>query len=224
MTDSRSDATLRTVTVGVLLLAGGLAINYLLERRNIFAIWERSAYPVSWVDVFYPPLCVFLALTGIVLVVGGIMERTTVRQLRRHTMRIAIPLTILYALFSFGMQFIATGADQIGECAGLNQAASSSNVIPDSKRRPGRPAVGCAVERRGIFLSIYNDVWVYGVTDMAAQQHVLDALAERSRQAHTHPVQVMFYQKENWLVRYEKNGVTIGSGGPSKLIRVVNIG
>ena len=33
----------------------------------------------------------------------------------------------------------------------------------------------------------------------------------------------MFYQKENWLVRYEKNGVTIGSGGPSKLIRVVNI-
>ena len=135
MTDSRSDATLRTVTVGVLLLAGGLAINYLLERRNIFAIWERSAYPVSWVDVFLSAVVCFSGPDGHCLGRGRIMERTTVRQLRRYTMRIAIPLTILYALFSFGMQFIATGADQIGECAGLNQAASSSNVIPESKRR-----------------------------------------------------------------------------------------
>jgi hypothetical protein len=128
-------------------------------------------------------------------------------------------------LFSLGMQFMATGSDRLGECPGLDQAASSSNVIPESKQRTGHPAVGCAVERRGIFLSYYNDVFVYGVTDPAAQRRVLEEVAEHFRQAHTHPVQVMFYDKESWSVRQLQNGDTFGSSrGPKRLIRVVNIG
>jgi hypothetical protein len=122
------------------------------------------------------------------------------------------------------MQFIQTGADRLGECPGLYQAASSANVIPDSKVRPGQPAVGCGVERRGIFLSYYNDVSVYGVTDPTAQQSVLDRIGEHYRQAHTHPVQVVFFERENWSVRQGSNGATFGSRGPEKLIRVVNIG
>jgi hypothetical protein len=147
------------IIIGLLLLASGLALNYLSERHNVFTIWENSAYPVSGLDVLYPPLCVFLSLTGIVLVVGGVIRRTTVRRLRSYVFAIVIPLTVLYALFSFGMQFIATGADRLGECPGLVQAAASSNVIPESQWRPGhQPAVGCGVERRGIFLSYYNDI------------------------------------------------------------------
>lgn len=205
------------------MLAGGLALNYLFERHNIFKLWENST-PVSWADVFYPPSCVFLSLTGIVLVVGGATSGTTTRRLLRRAFVIVIPLTILYTLFTFAMQFMQTGADRLGECPGLNQAASASNVIPVSKLRPDYPAVGCAVERRGIFLSYYNYLWVYGVTDAAAQQRVLDGIAEHFRQAHTHPVQVMFYDKENWSVRQLENGRTAISGRPSKLIRVVNIG
>jgi len=56
---------------GGLLLVGGLAINYLLERYDVFKVWENSRYPISWTDVFYPSLCVFLSLTGIVLGVRG---------------------------------------------------------------------------------------------------------------------------------------------------------
>ena len=75
-----------------------------------------------------------------------------------------------------------------------------------------------------MYLSYYNDIAVLGVTDAAAQQRVLDGIAERFRQAHTHPVQVMFYDKENWSVRQLENGRTVGWGGPGKLIRIVNIG
>jgi len=217
---NRSDRN--PIIIGLLLLASGLTMNYLFERHNVLAVWENSAYPVSGLDLFYPPLCVFLSLTGIVLVVGAI-RRITVRRLLRYAFVIVIPLTILYTLFSLAVQSIATGADRLGECPGLNEAATSSNVIPESERRPGHRAVGCEVERRGVFLSFYNNIWVYGVTDAVAQQRVLERVAERVRQVHTHPAQVMFYEKENWSVRQGKNG-TLGSGGPSKLIRVVNIG
>jgi hypothetical protein len=212
------------IIVGSLLLASGPTLNYLFERHDIFKLWENSRYPISWADLFYPPLCVFMALTGIVLVAGCAMTRISTPRLLRHTFAIVIPLTILYTLFAFAMQFIQTGADRLGECPGLIQAASASNVIPDSKQRPGHPAVGCAVERRGMYLSYYNDIAVLGVTDAAAQQRVLDGIVEHLRQAHTHPVQVMFYEKENWSVRQLDSGITVGSGGPGRLIRIVNIG
>src|SRR5208283_1534415 len=97
-------------------------------------------------------------------------------------------------------------------------------VIPESEWRPGRPALGCEVERRGMFLSHYNSVGVHGVTGAAAQQRIVDNLTEYYRRAHTHPVRVMFYEKESWTVRQGRNGATFGTGTPSKLIRVVNIG
>jgi hypothetical protein len=75
-----------------------------------------------------------------------------------------------------------------------------------------------------MFLSDYNAIWVYGVTDAAAQQLVLDRVAEHFRQAQTHPVQVVFYDKENVSVRQLQNGATLSTGGRSKLIRAVNIG
>jgi hypothetical protein len=214
----------RPVLVGLLLLAGGLGLNYLFERHNVLKLWENSKYPISWADLFYPPLCVFLSLTGIVLAGSGAISRIPIRRLRRYAFVIVIPLTILYVVFTFAMQFMQTGSDSLGECTGLDQAAASSKVIPESKVTPGHPAVGCALERRGVFLTYYNDIFVYGVTDAAEQQGVLDGIAEQFRQAHTHPVQVMFYEKENWSERKLGNGTTLGSRGPEKLIRIVNIG
>ena len=211
------------IIVGALLLTSGLVLNYLLERHNIFKLWENSPYPISWADFFYPPLCVFLSQVGLVLMGLGTF-RTSAERMLLYAVAMAIPATVLYTLFAFAMQFVATGADRLSECAGLDQAASITNVIPESKVRPGFPAVGCAVERRGIFLSYYNDILVYGVTDPAAQQSVLDGIDQHYRQAHTHPVQVMFFERENWTVRQGRNGATFGSRGPEKLIRVANIG
>jgi len=44
------------IAIGLLLLAGGLTLNYLFERHNIFKVWENSRYPISWADLIYPPL------------------------------------------------------------------------------------------------------------------------------------------------------------------------
>ena len=215
----RAYSNRKMLTVGALLLASGLVMNYLLERHNIFKVWENSSYPISWADMLYPPLCVFLSLAGIALFVAGVIRRS-----RIPAFAIAVLVTIFYTLFAFAMQFIQTGADRLGECPGLAQAASSANVIPDSKVRPGHPAVACSVERRGLFLSYYNDMSVYGITDPAAQQSVLDRVAEHYRQAHTHPVQVVFFESENWSVRQGRNGASLGSRSAEKLIRIVNIG
>jgi hypothetical protein len=208
---------------GLLLLIAGLILNYIFERHNIFKLWENSPLPISWADFFDPPICVLLTLTGIVLTLAGALRQNTIRRSFTYALVIAFPLTVLYTIFAFGMQFIATGADRLGECPGLDEAAASSNVIPESKWGTNHPAVGCAVERRGMFLSYYNDLGVYGVTDAVSQQHILDKLIEHYQQAHTHPVQVRFFEKENISIREGRNGAVFRSAGPVKLIRVVNV-
>jgi hypothetical protein len=160
---------------------------------------------------------------GVVVLIGGLV-RSRIQGPLFYAFSIALPSTILYTVFYAGVQFIQTGADRLGECPGLYGAAASTNVIPESQWRPGRPDLGCEVQRRGMFLSYYNVVGVHGVTDAAAQQRIVDNLTEYYQRSHPHPVFVMFYEKENWTVRQGKNGVTSGSGTPSKLIRVVNIG
>jgi hypothetical protein len=215
----------KTIIVGAALLVSGLTLNYCLERRTVLAVWENSGYSVGWVDLIYPPICFFLSLAGSVLVVTGAISRVTIRQLLWYGFLIVIPLTILYTLWSFGMQFIATGADRLGECPGLYQAAMSTNLIPTSQWKPGYPSLGCEVQRRGMSLSYYNSVGVHGVTDAAQQQLILDRVAAYARQVHTHAVRVMFYEKEIWSVdRQTTNGTTSGKGSPSRLIRVVNVG
>jgi hypothetical protein len=214
----------KTVLIGILLIAIGPTINYMFERHNVFKLWENSTYSVSWADVFYPPLCVFLFLIGIVLAIRGTMRVRTNRGPLRYGFAIAVPLTLFYTVFALGMQAIQTGADRFGECPGLDQAASSSNAIPEAAWRPGHAAVSCGVERRGVFLSYFNEMSVYGVTERQAQQRVLNKISEQYRQAHTHPVLVVFYAGATWSVRQGKNGDILGSGRSGKVIRIVNIG
>src|SRR5579864_7521422 len=102
-----------TVGIGLLLLATGLTLNYLFERHNLFT---------SWGDLFYPTSCFFLFLTGVVLSIGGV-ARGSIRRLLPYAFSIVIPLTLLYIGFYAGVQFIQTGADRLGECPGLDQAA-----------------------------------------------------------------------------------------------------
>lgn len=223
-TDSLVNKRVQMVATGPLFIVGGFALNYLLERHNIFKLWENSDYPISWADFSYPPICVLLCITGILMSLGGAFHRTTIWKSVAYSAAIALPLTALYAIFVFGMQFIATGADRLGECPGLDEAASDSNVIPESLWRKGHAAVGCAVERRGIFLSYCNDLGVYGVSNTADQQRVLDEVTKHYRTAHNHPVQIRFLEREKVSIQQGKKGVVIGQKtGPSKLIRVVNI-
>jgi hypothetical protein len=194
-------SNMATVGTGLLLLAAGLILNYVFERHSFYVG-----------DLLYPAFCLLLSLAGVFIAIGG-AARASVRRVLPYAYATVFPLTILYFVFYCGMMFLQTGADRLGECPGLDQAATSTNVIPESKSRPGLPAIGCGVERRGMFLSYYNTVGVYGVTETVAQQHVLDSLSEYYRREHTHPIQVRFYEKENWTTRQGRNGVALGFRG-----------
>lgn len=213
----------KTVVLGLFFILAGLILNYALERHNPIKLWENSPYPISWADAFYPPICVFLSLTGLLLALQGAFSGRTERAWWTSA-AVAITATVLYTMFMFGMQFVSSGADRLGECPDIDLAANKSHLIPQSKWTIRRTAVGCAVERRGMFLSYYNDVEVSGVTDPAAQQRILDDLKEHFRDARTHPIQVRFFEQENVTTTYAKNGATFQKAGPVKLIRVANIG
>jgi hypothetical protein len=155
---------------------------------------------------------------------SGFLGKTTVRRSLPYVYAIAFPVTLLYTLFVFGMWFVDSGADRLGECPGLDAAAASSNVIPPSRIDPHLPAVGCNVERRGLFLADYDDITVEGVMDATGRRLVIGKIRERHQEAHTHPVQVVFREKGTWVTRQGSNGVTFGSGSPGKIVRIVNIG
>jgi len=70
------------------------------------------------------------------------------------------------------------------------------------------PAITCYVPFAAIATSSYAPFGVLG------HKITNDTKAEQFQQAHTHPVQVMFYEKENWTFRKGNNGVTFGSRGP----------
>ncbi len=214
----------KTVVPGLALMLTGLVLNYVLERHNPIKLWENSPYPISWADMYYPPFCVLLSLTGLFLFMDGTFFGRP-RRVLGTCATLAGCVTVLFSAWMFVMQFVATGADRLGECKNIDSAANKSNLIPLSKWSGGRRAVGCAVERRGMFLSSYNDVEVSGVTDLAAQQRILNDLNEHYQTAHTHPIQVRFFEQENVTIRYGKDGRILSqTAGPVKLVRVATIG
>ncbi len=230
------------IWLGTLTCLAGLLLNEIP--------WYRSFG--KWVDLLLPIVAFFLAVTGVTWLLTGLLRRSYTRELSQldsHALNISllptvavpaaetrerrrvffpvsllsVPLTVVFGLFYFGMQFIQSGADGIGQCDGLNQAAAATGVIPESVVFHSRPAVGCGNERYGMFLSFYNNMTVYGVTNPADQDRILQTLAEYSEQAHTLPIRLSFYEKENWTDHPGKNGGGWGERGPEKLIRVATL-
>lgn len=94
MTDRDANRA-ETIVSGILLLASGLILNYLFERHHIFKVWGNSQYPIL-TDLFYPALCVFLSLIGVVLII--LAESNIHIRRAEYALAIAFPSTILYAL------------------------------------------------------------------------------------------------------------------------------
>jgi hypothetical protein len=186
-------------------------------------------YLGGWLDsLLLPTVAFFLTSTGLILFLVALVRRSIHGNLLRDlslVLLISIPLAALYGVSYLGMQFLQTGADILGDCNGLMQAANNSGDIPRSVSVPGKPAVGCAVERYGMFLSFYNDLIVWGVTSRTAQDRVLENVANYRRDVSTHPVRIGFYESENWRpLRVDATGKGWGGQrGPEKLIRIVTL-
>jgi len=206
-----------TVIAGIALLLGALGGNYLCERYAPLAILENSPYPVGLSDLIYPIICALFGFSGIVLILEYATAVSGCSFVRR--MAIILPPTLLYGFLVFAIQALQTGADEFGECPGLDQAATSSNVLPEAPWRPGSPAVACGVQRRGLFLAYYNQVRVWGVVDPDAQRAVREKLEQHCRRAYTHPTQVMFYR----YVPFAKERQGTNSWRHTRLVGIVNI-
>ena len=194
---------------GFLVLLGGLLLNQLPWHHSIGA----------WPDLLIPIVAFFVAATGIVWCLMGLARILAERKRVEHSLDtlgnppsqptargtryrrvffpisiLSVPLTILFGLFYLGMQFVQTGADRTGQCESLIQSAAETGIVPQSAALAGKPAVGCGSERYGMFLSLYNDVRVWGVANRSKQDEILQNLSGYQKQNHTLPMRVSFYE------------------------------
>jgi hypothetical protein len=223
MADTSGKAARRpvsTVAAGVALILIALVLDFVLQRHGFLSLDDSKGRQTAILLIF--PLSLFFVFsTGVIVAVFA--GNRSFRWILIVGIGCSIPLTVLYAFFVFGEQALDSGADHFGDCGGLEQTAISSNVIPDP-RPHFPPNVGCGTQKRGMFLTPYNELTLWGVKDRAAQQRVLDRLDEYRRRAHTHRVQVVFIEERNMLVQPRGNGVTSITRQPEKVIRIVNIG
>jgi hypothetical protein len=108
----------------------------------------------------------------------------------------------------------------LGHCQDFVDAAVQTNVVPQSVSAPGQPAVFCEIAEYGILRSRYQVVGIYSVP-RDQQREVLTALTTAHQHVNGAPVQVLFYERENWQTWTSKDGrFTGGSRGPEKIQRV----
>ena len=201
---------------GILLVAGSL-INFFVERHSFLRVGVVSLphHFGGWGDFVFPMIAIWLTSSGAVLLIVSLVPRRTQRAFGVDlflALLISAPLTLFYGTYFMTVQFFQTGSDSYGDCSGLENIAASETEIPASLSMPGRPAVGCRVERYGMFLWPFNSLTIYGVTQPAAQKGIVESIRKYRRDQNIFPVRIMFYEKENWVTwRSDKTGVT----GPS---------
>jgi hypothetical protein len=135
-----------------------------------------------------------------------------------------------WGLFSFLASAFQKSGD-LGHCQDFIDAAVHTNAVPQSVSSPGQPAAFCSIAEYGILRSRYQVLETYGVP-RDQQSKVLTAVTAAHRRVHGPPVQVVFYQRENWRIGgpynadgtlADKDGTVIpGSAtrGPEKIERV----
>jgi len=133
---------------------------------------------------------------------------------------ISVFLFLLQLSYNGVSQFIQAGADTGFQCEDLARIVSASADVPPSPFDNARPAVACARELHGMFLTPYYVLRVFGVTAPDAQTQ--KNLSSYRRQSEAYPLRVEFCELNYWIVR-NRGAVTTTERGPGKLLNAVNI-
>jgi hypothetical protein len=105
---------------------------------------------------------------------------------------------LLVAYFYAYFMAMSSGDMEMTECHQLESAVIAQHAIPASISSPGQAAIFCDRAIRLPLLSRYEKVYVYGVTDGAAQDAIVRTLRDFRDQRNTGKVLVQFFEKENW--------------------------
>jgi hypothetical protein len=107
------------------------------------------------------------------------------------------PGLLLVAYFYAYFTAMTTGDVDLAQCHALESAVTARNTIPVSASAPGQPAVFCDRAIQQPFLTHYERVYIYGVTDAAAQDAIVASVRDFQTQ-HPGKIFVQFIDKENW--------------------------
>jgi hypothetical protein len=114
----------------------------------------------------------------------------------------------------------STSGDDVTECRAVANIVEAENVVPESTSSPGRPAVFCDAEVKGILFRRFNRFRIYGVVDKSQQESIVQAIMKARQHRGTKPAVVDFYDKENWRTWSEPaSGSSGGERGPETPIR-----
>jgi hypothetical protein len=204
--------------LGPALLISGLVLNYGVEHLSLSLALE----------LILPIVAVWLAAAGMLLLLSPLWDKGASSSVNHRLL--ASTLTGLFLAVIFGVIFLTAefsdkGVGSYPERAGLEQVVTSSVTVPQSISVPSRQAVFFQTAMFGVFLRRYDIVLIYGVTERAAQDRVLQNLTEYRRKHRTKPMRVEFYEKENWTpIAYDQQGKGVGGQrGPENLLRVATI-
>ncbi len=135
----------------------------------------------------------------------------------------ALPGAIVICLVLYGLAYFTvttTSADDLYECKAIVKAVEAKHEIPTSSSAPGEPGIFCSKGVRFPFLTSYDTLFVYGVTDKSAQDSIVKTLEDARRESHIRDVFVRFFDRENWKTWSDPDsGRSGGERGPETPIR-----
>jgi hypothetical protein len=125
-------------------------------------------------------------------------------------------LAYFYAYFNA----LTTGDVNLAKCHELEKAVTAKDAIPMSVSSPGHAGIFCDRAIQLPLLTHYEKVYVYGVTDSAAQDSIVATVRDFHGPQHG-KIEVLFFVKENWQPWSDPaSGASGGKRGPETAVRV----
>ncbi|HKS80311.1 MAG TPA: hypothetical protein VJR23_02295 [Candidatus Acidoferrales bacterium] len=110
-------------------------------------------------------------------------------------------------------------ADDALECNAIVRPVEAKYPIPESTSTPNRSAIFCDTAVNLPLPTKYDLIKIYGVTNAAEQNAIVQTVQDFRRQFRTKRILVEFYRAENWRKWSDpKTGNSGGSRGPEILI------
>ena len=137
---------------------------------------------------------------------------------------LAIGFVVLAGVYALAyLLATTTSGDDQSECASIAKAVAAKHQIPPAASSPGRPGIFCDKGMHLPFLTSYDVVIFYGITNRTEQDAVVLTVEDYRRESHINRnILLRFIDKENWKTWSDPStGNKGGERGPESPTREV---